>query len=396
MKNRAMILVAGRDKQYLDKIGGSFRDQPNLQVRIHHIENGHADPLHGMALQPDILLLVLSAAWEEDLRAFQSHTTSERPAMIVIGPAGDTQVMRKAMQAGARDFFTYPAPLEELLASTLQIAKSVYSPATTARGTLTAIINATNGSGGSFLACNIAQMMTVHSKLKVALIDMDLQFGNLPLYLDINIRNHFSEALGAIEQLDAVALEGYMSKHSSGLHLLASSAEEVLLPWEISERDLNRLVDVALHAYQQVIIDLPRQIDALTSTILERADNVLIVMQESLTSIRDAKRLLRIVQRDLAILDARIHIVVNRHQDKGAISLADLRDSLKVPSFLLVPNDFKRVMDAINTGVSLLESEKNAAITKAILKIAKKLSGEAQTPPSGILQKALSYLLPVN
>ncbi|MGR6035579.1 MAG: AAA family ATPase [Candidatus Nitrosoglobus sp.] len=396
MKNRAMILVAGRDKQRLDEIGGSFHDQPNLQVRIHHIGNGHADPLHGMALQPDILLLVLSAAWEGELRVFQSHTTSERPAMIVIGPAGDTQVMRKAMQAGARDFFTYPAPLEELLASILQIAKDIHSRAITERGTLTAVINATGGSGGSFLACNIAQMMTVHSKLKVALIDMDLQFGNLPLYLDINIRNNFSEALGAVEQLDAVALEGYMSKHSSGLHLLASSAEEVLLPWEISERDLNRLVDVALHAYQQVIIDLPRQIDALTSTVLERADNVVIVMQESLASIRDAKRLLRIVQRDLAVLDTRIRIIVNRHQDKSDISLADLRESLKVPSFLLVPNDFKRVMHAINTGVSLLESEKHAAVTKAILKIAKELSGEAQTPPSGVLQKALSYLLPVN
>jgi pilus assembly protein CpaE len=155
-------------------------------------------------------------------------------------------------------------------------------------------------------------------------------------------------------------------------------------------------VDVALHAYQQVIIDLPRQIDALTSTVLERADNVVIVMQESLASIRDAKRLLRIVQRDLAVLDTRIRIIVNRHQDKSDISLADLRESLKVPSFLLVPNDFKRVMHAINTGVSLLESEKHAAVTKAILKIAKELSGEAQTPPSGVLQKALSYLLPVN
>jgi pilus assembly protein CpaE len=217
MKNRAMILVAGRDKQHLNEIGGLFRDQPDLQVRIHHIENGHADPLHGMALQPDILLLVLSAAWEEELRAFQSRTASKRPAMIVIGPAGDTQVMRKAMQAGACDFFTYPAPLEELLASTLQIAKDMYSRAITERGILTAIINATNGSGGSFLACNIAQMMTIHSKLKVALIDMDLQFGNLPLYLDMNIRNNFSEALKATEQLDAVALEGYMSKHSSGL-----------------------------------------------------------------------------------------------------------------------------------------------------------------------------------
>jgi pilus assembly protein CpaE len=391
-----MILVAGRDKPHLDEIGGVFRDQTDLQVRIHHIGNGHVDPLHGITIHPDILLLVLSAAWEEELRTLKSRPASERPSMIVIGPAGNTQVMRKAMQAGACDFFTYPAPLEELLASTLQIAKDIYSRATTERGTLTAIINATNGSGGSFLACNIAQMMTIHSKLKVALIDMDLQFGNLPLYLDVNIRNNFSEALKATEQLDAVALEGYMSKHSSGLRLLASSSEQVLLPWEISERDLNRLVDVALHAYEQVVIDLPRQIDALTSTILERADNVVIVMQESLTSIRDAKRLLQIVQRDLAVLDARIHIIVNRHQDKSAISLADLRDALKISSFLLVPNDFKRVMHAINTGVSLLENEKHAAVTKAILKIAIKLSGEAQTPPSGVLKKALSYLLPVN
>ncbi|ADE14576.1 Flp pilus assembly protein ATPase CpaE-like protein [Nitrosococcus halophilus Nc 4] len=394
MKNKPMILVAGRDKQHLQAMGRLFCDPSELQVRIHHMENGHTDPLYGITVQPDILVLVLSAAWEEELRALRTRAASQGLPMIAIGPAGNTQVMRRAMQAGARDFFTHPAPPEELLASTLQIVKDLHSPAVTGQGVLTAVINGTNGSGATFLACNIAHMMTVHSGIKVALMDMDLQFGNLPLYLDMNIRNSLSEVFAAVDQLDGVALEGYMGKHPSGLHLLASASEQVLLPWEISEKDLNRLLDISLQTYEHVVVDLPRQIDSLTSTVLERAHHVIIVMQESLTSIRDAKRLLQIVQRDLAVLDENIYVVVNRHQDKNAISLADLRDALKISSFLLIPNDFKRVMQSINTGVPLFESEKNAAITKAVLEVAVKLSGKPQTQSQNILRRALSYFLP--
>jgi pilus assembly protein CpaE len=287
-------------------------------------------------------------------------------------------------------------PPEELLASVSQVAKDLQARTAKEKGRLTVVINATNGSGATFLACNLAHMLVTQGKLKVAVMDMDLQFGNLPLYLDMSLRHGLPEVLAEINQLDVVALEGYMGKHVSGLHVLASSCDQVLLPWEIAEKDLNRLLEIALQAYEHLVVDLPRQIDSLTSTILEQADHVLIVMQESLTSIRDAKRLLQILQRDLALLDERISVVVNRHQDKNPVSLADLREALKISTFLLIPNDFRRVTEAINTGIPLLESDKHAAITKAIQAVAVKLSGKSLLHQSrGRLHRALSHFLPL-
>jgi pilus assembly protein CpaE len=71
--------------------------------------------------------------------------------------------------------------------------------------------------------------------MRTALLDMDRQFGTLPLYLDLTPREGVIAALANADQIDTVALEGYMLKHPSGLRLLASMSEELASPWEIPQ-----------------------------------------------------------------------------------------------------------------------------------------------------------------
>lgn len=261
------------------------------------------------------------------------------------------------------------------------------------KGRLTAIINAKGGSGASFLACNVAHCMASDLRVRVALLDMDMQFGTLPLYLDLTPRDGVAAALANADQIDTVALEGYMLKHPSGLRLLASMSEELPLPWEVPEERLERLLGQAVEDFEHVVVDLPRQIDPLTSRIMERSEHLLIVMQQGISYLRDAKRMVRIATRDLAIPNDRIHLVVNRHDRNCPIDSAQIQAALKPGSLIEVPNDFRRVSEAINLGVPLCESARGAAITKAIIAIAEKLTNRRKAERRGALGAVFNQLL---
>jgi pilus assembly protein CpaE len=392
MKEVTTILLSGRSRSNLGKIGGGLRGQPGFDIHTKLIENGYADPLHGVTRIPDILLLDLSTMWQEELGALSNRGALDRPPLIAIGADGDSQVMRLAMQVGARDFFTHPVTPKELLSSLQQIARDSQQEVRSSHGIQTAVINAKGGSGASFLACNLAHIMAVNLQLRVALLDLDLQFGTLPLYFDVTPRNSLLDALGAVEQLDPIALEGYMTRYGSRLRLLSSMSDQMPLPWEISPRHLNRLLDIALLGYDHIVLDLPRIIDPLTTSIIERADNVLVVMQQSITHIRDAKRLLRIITGDLGVPHKSIRVVINRHHNKNPIREQDIQEALSGLAVIPVENDFKRVSEAIDLGVPLLENGSHGGITKTLIKLATELCGNPDKHNNGFFKNALAHI----
>lgn len=279
-KPKCRILISSRSRLQIEYLEPMLKSEPGVEVETRVVVNGHSDPLYGVDTPFDILVLDLSQFWETELRELTAHP--ERPQLIVIAPAEDnSRVIRMAMQAGARDYFTHPVERGEILASVQRMAEEIGAKAQRRRGKgrLTAVINAKGGSGASFLACSVAHCLASHLHMRTALLDMDLQFGTLPLYLDLTPREGVIAALANADQIDTVALEGYMLKHPSGLRLLASMSEELALPWEIPQDRLDRLLGQAVGDFEHVVADLPRQIDPVTSRIMERADYFLIVTQ---------------------------------------------------------------------------------------------------------------------
>lgn len=386
------VLLAGRSKDNLHSLEAAMRGEAGLNVSLRLIENGHSDPLYGLGVLPDVLVFDLGAAWEEELKAFGQNHVTARPSLIAVGPAGDPQMMRMAMQAGARDFFTRPVPAPELLAAVKKIALEGSARSRQKEGSLTAVINAKGGSGGSFLACNLAHIMTAHIGLRVLLLDLDVQFGTLALYLDLNPGTGLVDALNAADQLDGLALEGHAVRHASGLRLLASRSNEVASPWQIPQGRINKAISVAKKTFDCVVVDVPRQIDPLTSAVLEQANHILIVMQQSLSGLREAAWLARIIKRDLAVPGDHIHIVVNRHQENAEVGTADIAEAFKEQQVFVVPNDFKRVVQTLNNGVPIFEFDPKLPISRSIQDMAIKLSGREPAKRPHFLRQIISQL----
>jgi len=387
------VLVAGRDKQELVALEGILRDKTDLTVKTSLASNGHFDPLHDIHVLPDLVILCLSDAWESELQQLSERSPSSRPPVIVVTNTGDeTQVMRHAMRAGARDLYTRPVNTDLLIEAVNLVANEKFNQSSSSGPLLTAVVNAKGGSGATLLAANLAHVLAKEGRQKVALIDMDLQFGTLGLYLDLQPTMGIIEVLEYAHGLDAVSLKAYMTEHESGVFMLAATQNSVVLPREIDLEKLSDLINTLQSTFDHVIVDLPRQIDAVTMTVLERADNVVITTQQSLTHLRDTIRLKSILKDELGINEKHMLVVVNRYDSNDAITLADINKMLSDSPVSTIPNDYKRVTENINLGIPLYKQSRHSAITKAVIKLATRLSNrDVSADKSGIFSRMFGH-----
>ncbi len=381
-------VISGHDFALCEDVRRMLSEQPDIEAtcRVNAVEQN--DPLLNLMPSTDVLIVVLNSDWEQVLQSLASRPVSQRPPTIVVGHPADPHVMRRAMQAGVRDYFAPPVAPVELLRAVRTIGQEKgISNAGAHSGSMTAVINAKGGSGGSVISVNLAHIMATHSREPLALLDLDLQFGMLPLALDLEPRNSLLTALSAKEHLDSTALDAYMTKHASGVHVLSAMSDQMPLPWEISTDSLTRLLALMRQSYPRVIVDLPRQIDPLTSTVLAQADKVLVVMEESIAHVRDAIRMLRVITTGIGVPRDKVILVVNRHSDAEAITLKDIMKVISPPSHFTLPSDFRLVSQSLNNGIPLLNCARNAPLTKALQDLAEVLlvnnspSAHSEAPP---------------
>ena len=393
MDGNFRILLVSRSRETLEQLEAAVRDQAGVVPDCRLVVNGHVDPLHGTNAAPDALVLHLSHNWREELGALIQRPAEQRPPLIVLGPAADMNVMRLSMQAGARDFLPVPFVQGDLQEALERIVRDLQAGAQTGQGTVTAVVNSKGGSGATLLACNIAHLMSVVSQRRVALVDLDVQFGTLPLYLDLYPQRGLVQALANLEELDAVAIDGYLTRHASGLKVLGHAGEEALEVGEVAARDAEKLLELLCRNHDHVVVDLPRRISPASVAVFERASQVVVVVQQSVTTLRDATRLLRILRRDVAVPRERISVVVNRYEKNAAVTLEDIGKTLNCGELSTVPNDFRTVSDCVNTGTPLYDYARGAAVTRALMALEARLTGAPPSERRGLLGRTFSGIL---
>lgn len=386
------LLVASRSTTAVDHLKEVLTPLPKTDIKSQVLVNGHIDPLEGLETAPDILVFRLDSNWEVELEALSSRPAAQRPPMIIVSAESDPQVMRSSMQAGARDFFVEPFDPEEVLRSVEGLRQEALENPSQQDARITVVMNAKGGSGASLIASNVAHALCNMYEQRVALVDLDLQFGSLSYYLDLNLKHGIKEALDNVDDLDAIALDGYLVKHDSGLRLMGVEEGRIILNDEVSSERLRHLIALLSRAHHHVIIDVPRQIDLITSTVLEMADQVVIVTQQNLTHLRDTARLIDVLRDDLEIPSEQLEVVVNRFQKDAMISRTEIENTLKRRSLICIPNDFKNVSESLNDGIPLLEFARRAPISKAIIDLCEVVRGNKNAEQPSVLGRLFAKL----
>ena len=393
MNSKLKILLASRAKPALAALKEHLAGESRYELHLRHIENGHADPLYGLSLIPDIVVMTLTEAGHHDLAELSKEQHSSRPPLIVTAEHGDAQTMRLAMQAGARDFLPGALRAEDLVASidraATQIAKSIDG-----RGSsLIAVVNAKGGSGATFVASNLAYIVNGVSKRSTALMSLDMQFESLTPYFDVTLKHGLMEVLEAANDLDAVALDAYMTQHGSGLRLLAARPESSFESLNDRSTDLCTLLDKMTAQYDCVLVDMPRRMDRYTRAVLERATRVVLVVQQTVSHLRDAKRMMQIFN-GYGITSEQVLGVVNRFEKSSLIGMEDVQRALPGVETVSIPSDFKTVAESSNLGVPMYEHSRGSSVTKALVTLATTLGGRTEKPSGGgLFGKTLSTFL---
>src|SRR5262249_26102153 len=219
----------------------------------------------------------------EMLRAICSES-----AVFAIGEMTRPQLIVDAMRAGAQDFLSRVTSTDQLLDAFNRLMSSkrkVHSSGK--RGRVIVFLNAKGGNGATTVAVNTAISIAVSQGGSTALLDM-APLGNAALHLNLKPGFTTMDALSNLHRLDASLLEGFMTRHESGLHLLA--AHPGINPLEGGSSDFARLFDLMVNQYAHLVVDVSTRLDAIAHSLCDLSDMVLLVANPDLSSLWSAAR----------------------------------------------------------------------------------------------------------
>jgi pilus assembly protein CpaE len=245
-------------------------------------------------------------------------------------------------------------------------------------GTIINVISSKGGVGTTTIAVNLAVSLAAEkNNPSVALIDMNLLFGDIPLFLEIEPKYNWSEITKNISRLDDIFLKNILSVDASGVCVLPSPSYVSDLNEE-SPEIMEHLLMLMQRVFDFIIIDGGQPLDDISLKILELSDIALLVSILTPPCILNTKKLLKTFRGLGFPLDENIKIVVNRYLKKSNISLTDAESSFEKEIFWTIPNDYQTTVNAINEGKALAQFAPGEAITQNFRKFATKLAAESE------------------
>ncbi|HLF59068.1 MAG TPA: AAA family ATPase [Alphaproteobacteria bacterium] len=309
-------------------------------------------------------------------------TCAAETVIIALGAVNDVKLFREVCRAGATDYIVKPAT-KDILAEAMERALRSYEMGgepdgkEAKLGRLILFVGAKGGIGSSTLAMNSAWLLAHEHNLRVALVDLDLQFGTMALDLDLEPGHGLCEALANPSRIDGLFLKSAMVTESANLSVLASE-EPLERPVEINPEAAALLFDQLRRGYSCVVVDLPRANLSVSRDLLGKANDIMVVCDLSLASVRDTLRVLSFV-RDAAPV-ANVSVLANRTTNgKGQISRGDFERGIETRVTYLIPDEPKSAALAANSGKPLPAVAKNSAIVRTLRKITTGIAGPAKS-----------------
>ena len=296
--------------------------------------------------------------------------------MILLSSDQSPDCLIRAMRAGVREVVPTPLANDELKAAyARQLDRLLAQRGIERKARVLAFLPAKGGSGSTFLSTNLAHALALRGR-RVALIDMNLHFGDAVLFLcEAKPTQTIADVARESARLDATFLESIMMPAGENLWVLpAPDTPEGSM--DVTPEAVERIVSLARSRFDFVLLDMGRMLDAAAVRALDQAESLYITLQLTLPFLHDAKRLLALLS-TLGYQRDKLHVIVNRCEKGGEISSSDVQKSLGVPVDLEVPNSFLAVAHSINHGIPILTSAPRDAVSKALLTLADRLTPAA-------------------
>lgn len=365
------IKIICRDQarfEFLSRTAANI-DTPADIIGGAHAVDGLSHVINGTT--PDILVLDDVASASLDAMEAIGLRAPSMDTVLVTGDVSADFLMR-AMRAGVREVIPSSGGSGALQDALNRIVakrqKQISEPQ--AEGKVIAFLSCKGGSGATFLAANLAYALAGECGKRVALIDLNLQFGDAAIFVsDAQPPSNVAEVAQQIHRLDASLLCASMFEAAPNFHVLAAP-ENPAHATDVRREHVQAILQLARKEFDFVVVDVPRSLDAVSVEALDMADTIFPVLQLTLPYVRDGKRLLGIF-RSLNYPSSKVRVLVNRFEKGGELTIDDLEQAIHEKVAYQIPNSYQAAAASVNLGIPIVKSSKSNPVSKLLVDIAR-------------------------
>jgi pilus assembly protein CpaE len=363
---------------------GSAR-MPALQLVASR--NGLRDAVERQLPETPELVVLDASDVASDEGEMVERLSKQYPAasFMLLTRGAQQDLLIRAMRAGMREVLQLPL-VHRAFHEALDRIEVAAGLSTVREGKVLAFISCKGGSGATFLSTNFGYALAALADKKVLLIDLHGQFGDATLYVsDQKPAMTLSDICAQISRMDAAFLDSCLVHVASNFGVLAA-ADDPNRKVDMKPEHMDTILRIARQHYDYVVLDVGRQIDAISLRALDQADTIYPVLQLALPDIRDGRRLLDIF-RSLGYPSERTRLIVNRYEKGGKLRLTDLEQALGADVVHTVPNDYLSATDSVNQGIPVLQLSRSSTVARSLAELVELVTARRVAESKGLFDR---------
>lgn len=364
------VLVAGNSDELVGRVKRSLVHELPATARV--LSMGLVALVdRAVAELPRRIVLVLDSDDERGLAVLRELRDLGFRNIVAVGPEDDAHLILSSIQQGAFQFIGTDQIASELPRLVKQEGEARDQKLASA-GKVISVLGTQGGTGASTCATNLA-LSLVRKYQSVALIDADLQRGDIAALLDLETKHSIADLCRNALRMDRAMFDQCFTQHKSGIAVLAAPK-----PFEhgghVTPVGVRKLINMARMAFPFTIIDLPHTASESERQVLLHSDEVLVMTILDFTALRHARRVLVYLQ-EIGVGEESVRLVANRGNRPREMSPSEARKILQREFNYWIPEDAKNVNFANNHGTPVVEMAPKSRASKAIREMAYQLNG---------------------
>ncbi len=377
----ASILIVDRDPGFASKLQALLMRDAGASVT--HVATLTALD-DAMAADPHVVVYGPGIALEQAIESAQSVTA--RPsgvAAVLVVPKVTTELLRDAMRAGFRDVVSAEGTFGEVAAAVSEACDDIVRRRTAASGPaqeaekprggrVVTVFSTKGGVGKTVIATNLGVALAESVGVKTILLDLDLQFGDTGIMLQLDPRRTVFDAVKVYDRLDAEMLKGFLTHHKSGLDVLLAPVR----PDEaeaVTVARVSRIISLLRELADVLIIDTPAAFNDVVLAAIDKSDSVLAIATMDVASLKNTRISLQKL-RQLGYGNGLIKMVLNRADSKVWLEPGDVEHAIEGAISARIPSD-RLVPRSVNKGVPVVSDAPRSTVARALVALARTVAG---------------------
>ena len=383
MSNRVRIMIVDDIAETRENIKRLVELEKDFEV-VAEAQDGESAIHVAKKIQPDVILMDINLPGIDGLKASEV-LSQELPetSIIMVSVQEEQYYMRQAMAAGARGYLMKPFSRDELVEAIRRVFnleqkrrdfRVAVQEVRKAPGQVITVFSGKGGVGKTTISVNLASALATLTNEKVAVVDLDLQFGDVSLMMDVNAKVTIADLTQEIDTIDAERIEDYLLSHKSGVKILAAPnrPEEAEL---VRGHHIAKIIHTLRQNYRYLLIDTAPTFQEINLAALDQSDKIFVVSVLELATIKNIHLSLQIMEQ-LNYSAEKISLILNRADSEHGLTLKDMEKTLKLPVKVKIPSDGSVAVRALNTGEPFVLSSPKTPIAKSIFDICNEIEPE--------------------